>query len=109
MTCAIFNYNSPQRSLFANDSYSIITFVDYNLSIDYAFLYTTGAYPLSVDPYIDLIYLYLSSALITITQLTSHQRSEYSTNLHTHYRPNPPQNVWIKFDPGYKEVYNLKQ
>lgn len=108
MICAIFNNQMNESPLVANDSYSIITFVDYSLSINFVALFERGQNVVSsIDPYTDLIYVYLASALVTIQDKTNQGNGvdiQYSTNLHTHYRPDPPQNVWIKFDPAYKEI-----
>ena len=56
--------------------------------------------PQELDAYTEIIYLYRSSALITIdgkNEATSPVL--FSSDLHTHYRPNPPEYIWVKYNP----------
>eukprot|EP01091_Cochliopodium_minus_P021151 TRINITY_DN9569_c0_g1_i1.p1 TRINITY_DN9569_c0_g1~~TRINITY_DN9569_c0_g1_i1.p1 ORF type:complete len:184 (+),score=35.00 TRINITY_DN9569_c0_g1_i1:259-810(+) len=105
MLCAIYNNELNQDALVANDSYSIITFVDNSISINYVALFERGQKIVdNIDVYTDLIYVYLGSALVNILSKTTAGNGidiQYSSTLHTHYRPNPPQNLWIRFDPSY--------
>jgi len=103
--CTFFDLSS----LVAVDPYSIVTFQtnqNSGLLVDHIVLIAGGdPTPAPLDAFTDLIYVYRSSALITILKenpgVGVNGTTLYTTTLHTEYRNYPPEYLWIKFDPSF--------
>jgi len=89
-------------------AFSILTIVSNGSEnlIDHVFLVAAGdPIPSDIDEFVEVIWVYRASILITITACTTNNLDPnyitmFSTNIHTEFRPNPPQNLWIRFDPA---------
>eukprot|EP00003_Mantamonas_plastica_P025770 TRINITY_DN5125_c0_g1_i2.p3 TRINITY_DN5125_c0_g1~~TRINITY_DN5125_c0_g1_i2.p3 ORF type:complete len:118 (-),score=33.92 TRINITY_DN5125_c0_g1_i2:39-392(-) len=102
INCGVFNFNSA--SMTAMGRGSIAVFHSKALDISYVMLVDRNQpLPKNADEFADLVYMYQDAGLVTITKATNTTSGElvYSSNLHTHDYGKPPQDVWVKLDPGF--------
>jgi len=104
--CTVYNYGG---GMVAQDAYSIMTFTtnqSQGLLVDHVvFVDVNDDIPSYVDGYIDLIYIYRSSALLEILSQDNNASPTGATMFtlaeHTIYRNFPPEYIWIKLAPSF--------